>query len=245
MKESASISLLCILLFGSALSLYKCSRPKPMPCTPGVKSNLQQALEDDDITLAKELFGGGEDPLCKDSKNRSAYSLAMQTDNVEMIQLFGYRKDGYGNPLDTACIYASPKIISYILDNGAKFRVARQDRMRCLANILTRGDENPEMKKNSDRIAEKLIREAQTKELEEQAMEGNNPLMLAVIYENSEMIRLILSRGVNVNIRYTLDSNCEGGCPGLWNTGRTALDYAKLKGNSEIEKMLIQAGAME
>jgi len=62
--------------------------------------------------------------------------------------------------------------------------------------------------------------------LEAQATNGDTPLMLAAFYGNEPVVRLLLSREVEVN-----------------RPGWTALHYAAINGNAQIVGMLLEASA--
>lgn len=75
---------------------------------------------------------------------------------------------------------------------------------------------------------------------------GSTPLMMAVVYRQPALIRLLVARGANVNIRDNgYDEEFDvANAPGKWHRpGQTALEYAADRNDLESMQFLLKHGA--
>jgi ankyrin repeat protein len=179
-----------------------------------------------DMPAVKLLLAKGS-PVSETDKATGSNPLfeAIWIDNLEMVKLLvehganvNAKLNNGKSMLDVAKTKGRSDIIALLESKGAKSATVN-DYQGSLIIAVSRGD----------MPAVKLLLAKGSPVSETDRATGSNPLFEAIWIDNLEMVELLVEHGANVNAKM--------------NDGKTILDFAKIKGQSDIIAFLQSKGA--
>jgi len=190
---------------------------------------LHLAIESENLAMVQLLLENGADPMAQDTKNMTAFALAISHGDVEIVKALvarrlnvnGLARGGTmpAKPLMLAIEFAQEKVVDYLIESGAQIEA------------MDENGNTPLIKAVADdrraRIVRRLLEMGAN--INAKNHHGVTPLHVAVQSGSDRMVNLLLEKHPELEVRTT--------------NGETALLIAAKEGFMPIVQSLLDHGA--